>query len=95
MGIVEHQKEPDGLALRPDGPRLWAGRSAHMQNKLGFQVFRCVCWRESRDLLGVLLVTGPALLLYKSRGLQPIRATKSNLQPIQFTFYPRSSSSLV
>jgi hypothetical protein len=52
-------------ACGPDGPRLWAGRSAHTQNRLGFRVFRCVCWRKSRDLLGVLTVKGPAPLLYK------------------------------
>jgi hypothetical protein len=44
----------------PDGPRLWAGRSAQAQNRLGFRVSCYVYWRESRDKLGILLVTGPA-----------------------------------
>jgi hypothetical protein len=49
-----------GTKLRcgQSGPE--AGRSAHAQNRLGFRVFRCVCWRKSRDLLGVLVVKGPA-----------------------------------
>jgi hypothetical protein len=56
----------------PDGPRLWAGRSAQAQNRLGFRVSCYVCWRESRDKLGILLVMGLASLLYKSRGIRPI-----------------------
>jgi hypothetical protein len=36
-----------------------AGRSAQAQNRLGFQVSCYVCWRESRDKLEILLVTGP------------------------------------
>jgi hypothetical protein len=84
-----------GTKLRcgQSGPE--AGRSAHAQNRLGFRVFRCVCWRKSRDLLGVLLVTGPAPLLYKSRGLRPINHNQSNQQHFYSAFYPRSSSSLV
>jgi hypothetical protein len=57
---------------RPDGPRLWAGRSAQAQNRLGFRVSCYVCWREFRDKLGILLATGPAPILYKSRGIRPI-----------------------
>jgi hypothetical protein len=39
------------------------------QNRLGFRVSCYVCWRESRDKLRILLVTGPAPLFYKSRGI--------------------------
>jgi hypothetical protein len=36
---VEHRFElADGPALRPDGPRLWVGRSARAQSRLGFRV---------------------------------------------------------
>jgi hypothetical protein len=43
---------------------------------------------------GSLFVTGPAPLLYKYRGIQPICNSQSNPQSIQFTFILRSSSSL-
>jgi hypothetical protein len=33
----------DGPALRPDGPRLWAGRSAQAQNRLEFRVLCYGC----------------------------------------------------
>jgi hypothetical protein len=36
-------------ACGPDGPRLWAGRSARAQNRLRFRVFCCVCWLDSRN----------------------------------------------
>jgi hypothetical protein len=73
-----------GIKLRgrtvrgPDGPRLWAGRSEQAQNRLGFRVSCYVCWRESRDKLVILLVTGPVPLLYKSRGIRPICNDQSN-----------------
>jgi hypothetical protein len=41
---VEHQNEVRTVrACGPDGPRLWAGRSAHAQNRLGFRVLCYVC----------------------------------------------------
>jgi hypothetical protein len=43
---------PWGRTVRgPDSPRLWAGRSAQAQNRLGFRVSYYVCWRESQDKL--------------------------------------------
>jgi hypothetical protein len=44
---------------------------------------------------GDQFVMGPAPLLYKYRGLRPIRINQSNPQSIQFTFILRSSSNLV
>jgi hypothetical protein len=44
---------PWGRTVRgPDSPRLWTGRSAQAQNRLGFRVSCYVCWRKSRDKLG-------------------------------------------
>jgi hypothetical protein len=36
--VRTRNEQADGPALRPDGPRLWAGRSARAQNILGFRV---------------------------------------------------------
>jgi hypothetical protein len=40
------KRSADGPALRPDSPRLWAGRSARAQSRLGFRV---LCYREVYD----------------------------------------------
>jgi hypothetical protein len=37
------KRSADGPALRPDSPRLWAGRSARAQSRLGFRVLCYVC----------------------------------------------------
>jgi hypothetical protein len=36
LHVLSTKKRPDGPTLRPDGPRLWARRSAQAQNILGF-----------------------------------------------------------
>jgi hypothetical protein len=79
----------------PDSPRLWAGRSAHAQNRLEFRVFRYVCWRKSRDLLGVLTVKvqPPSSINREVYGRFVI--INNRIKLFYFTFYPRSSSSLV
>jgi hypothetical protein len=47
MDGVEPQIE---RAVRgPDSPRLWAGRSAHVQSSLGFRVLCYVCWLDLRN----------------------------------------------
>jgi hypothetical protein len=43
IGVWNQSEPADGPALMPDGPRLWAGRSAQAQNRLGFRVLCYSC----------------------------------------------------
>jgi hypothetical protein len=102
MGTVGYQKEPaDGPALEPNGPRsgqsVPVGRTVRVRaEQIRVPSFlSCLLTKFAGLARGSLFVTGPAPLFYKYRGIRSICNHQSNLQPIQFTFILRSSSSLV